>query len=1229
MSTVKNYDAEGFTDSEIEIKSGQNYDIKFKNAISGQIDWNVSGDNIAVNVYKTKAVHTDAYRSYGYEKTEYGKKALNTEVLEKKEVTVDSDFVTNHSYIKVTKNTDGKYVIQAYEKTRTQNEAGEWSALSGETAVGDPSTPYDTIDDLKGDTTYSSVLGSFKDEQLGAEILVHDTTKSVYTTSIYEATTKVGNVWQFGEAVSVVTKTQPTSPVEGSISYATVKYTQAWDANKTAYGDRAEVTNGRTDGVNAETATLLPTEYIYSMTVAKYDFENGDFGKAAAKDDLSTATALEHLTVYTRTSTKNNETTPTTTETEEQYTAFETYLQDNSATTDAIQLALDENSKKVVLGTLTLKNAATFGQDSKTGIGLEVKDSENNPLPGYGNLITNNGLGYEVAGVQGTGSDTIGKFFTGTSLNETATSTAKDDTFNLGTGSNVINIDVTSGFGHDTVIATEGEQLTVNLNGFTSEYAIDSSVSENGKDVILTVKKDEATQGSITIQDYNEKNVFGQNGDITIKKVNGSTSAEYNIFGASESATVKYDSEYVTKATATTMTGTWRDNTATTTALNDTINLGTGNDVITVKALNNGNDTVIANKDETLTLSYDKTGILNTSASNIAKIEVKGSDVVASTEVEYYATMTITKSATKTEGVGENAVTYATMDGQKITGYDFNTPKDGKVEVKFVLAKYGTPNQTMKNKMLWRSENPFYKTDAYPNGVYLFLDNANFASEETAEEFGGILLDNKNLKVYESINGAAGVDVTNTYKTKYSDLATFSTFNEKLLSAATESTVTVQNALKSGANITIDGKVVTASVDAIDTMNEDIKEQLKASNTLFEAEDVVAKSKKGKLDLSKVSNDKVISLASLTSENGKGANIITKAGNDTIVGSDYNDTLNLKTGNNDITESAGVNKITTGKGDDTITINGLASATIKTSGGNNTVSLNGYGVNKFTGGKGTDTVTIAGATNTVKAGKKGVLDVTINGGNNNITGGKKADDIRINNTAQSVNKINAGAGKDYIIAEGGYNTITLGKGNDDIVINNGTNVVKGTAGKNTYTITGGDNVITGGKNVDVFIFSGNSNAFVNGGKGNDIYDLSAYGYGGSVSIKDTSGKNVVKLADEDTILFDVTLGKNAKKDKVGKVFTFDKDGDNTTTGDTVTFNGSIKKVTVGNTDYTLNVKGVAEQVASFMRSAGYGKGDSAYDVLAKGDANATKLLDIYQGDKVTVGEKTFSAQMYQ
>ena len=92
-----------------------------------------------------------------------------------------------------------------------------------------------------------------------------------------------------------------------------------------------------------------------------------------------------------------------------------------------------------------------------------------------------------------------------------------------------------------------------------------------------------------------------------------------------------------------------------------------------------------------------------------------------------------------------------------------------------------------------------------------------------------------------------------------------------------------------------------------------------------------------------------------------------------------------------------------------------------------------------------------------------------------------------------------------------------------------------------------------------------------------------------------------------------------------KILTFrNDDGD-------VSYTGSIKNVVVAdangdavvdNTSYTLNVKGVAEQVASFMRSAGYEKGASAYDVLAAGGDNATKLLAIYQGPGVDVGADT-------
>ena len=177
MSTVKNYDAAGFTNSEIEIKSGQNYDINFKNAIENQISWNVSGDDIVVTVLKPQL--NEDYKTFEYFKKEYTPKTFSTQVLEKTVVTTNEEFVTKHSYIKVTQNGDNKYVIQKYTQTRTQNTNGEWDELSDGVADGEPSNTYDNIDALKQDTTYSSVLESFTDSNVGQEIAFGEDTLNV------------------------------------------------------------------------------------------------------------------------------------------------------------------------------------------------------------------------------------------------------------------------------------------------------------------------------------------------------------------------------------------------------------------------------------------------------------------------------------------------------------------------------------------------------------------------------------------------------------------------------------------------------------------------------------------------------------------------------------------------------------------------------------------------------------------------------------------------------------------------------------------------------------------------------------------------------------------------------------------------------------------------------------------------------------------------------------------
>ncbi len=1306
MSTVKNYDAENFTSSEIEIKSGQNYDIKFKNAISGQVDWNVKGNDIVVTVLEPQ-LNKD-YKTFEYFKKDYtAPKTFATQVLEKTVVTPNDNFVTKHSYLLVTENATAGYDLKVMEQTRAKDANGVWANdLSDAVQKEGTQTIHVTnLDELQAVETYGAFFTNVNAiaDVLGEDNVIaygNDEKTSVYTTAVYETHVKGATDWEFGAAKSSVTKSQPEAPatlVTESTTFQTVKYTQAWNATNSNWDERVAVEGGvaSVEGTAALNALVLERYCTYNTTEAKYDFVNNAYGEAVNVDDSTLTVGPEVLpqTSVTKYYKKTynylgKEDVPqagyeesTTPFSDAELTIDDTASYDTTSS-DYEAKYNDFNSTKV-LGTLTLKNATTFGQDD-VEIGLVVRDKNGNVIIGYEygdevephNLKTND---YTITGVPDDVTTPTKYTFTGTSLNENAESTAIADTFNLGTGSNTININLKDNnnnfvkFGNDTVIGTEGEHLTVNFTGFDSS-SYKSEVSYSDKDVILTIKGKESTTedlGSITFQGLNEKNVFG----YYEPSVEG-LGTDFTLFNDGQ-ITGEVDTTDATKAT---FTGTWRADNAVSGATNDTFDLKTGYDSITFNAVNSGNDTVVANEGEYLDLTFDKSAILqDISELDVVQLDIKGNDVVATTATaEYYALAKVDRDYVVDGHVREansdmthisildkltdvkydlitganetTAITKEAYDALSETAQAAYQFKEG--TLKFTLQSGKGHGATSNARTAFTTEAVLYKMSDYKNanwsdlGVYAdqtkyddthILLNQHELYQAVTGTYNFDVTGISGLKIYESLNGAEAVDVTNEYLAKVGTIVTgnladdtslgaennakYTEYNKALLAAASEGSVTIKNALTSAESVVVDGKSVTASAYAIDTMNEDIKEQMKAANTLFEAEDVVAKSKKGKLDLSKVSNDKVISLTGLTSENGKGANIITKAGNDTIVGSSFNDTLNLKAGNNDITESAGVNKITTGKGDDEITIKDYASATIKTSGGNNIIELNSIGINKFTGGNGVDKVYInadvapaaplSGGYNTVKAGKKGTLVVEAANGNNNITGGKKADDIRL---FDGVNKVNAGAGDDYIIADDGYNTITLGKGNDDIVINGGTNVVKGTAGNNTYTINSGINVITGGKNVDEFIFTDNSNSFVNGGKGNDIYDLKDYGYDGALSIKDTSGKNVLKLADKDTVIFDVTLGKKAKKDKIGNVFTFDNDGDLDSTEDSVTFKGKISTVNVDGVDYTLNVKGVAEQVASFMRSAGYGTGDSAYDLLAAGGEDAAKLFAIYQGN---------------
>ena len=80
------------------------------------------------------------------------------------------------------------------------------------------------------------------------------------------------------------------------------------------------------------------------------------------------------------------------------------------------------------------------------------------------------------------------KVFNGTSADEYANSTAANETFKLGAGKDEITFDAKEGFGKDTVILTEKENLTLNImNGKAKYDAVSYAVK--GKDVVVTADK--------------------------------------------------------------------------------------------------------------------------------------------------------------------------------------------------------------------------------------------------------------------------------------------------------------------------------------------------------------------------------------------------------------------------------------------------------------------------------------------------------------------------------------------------------------------------------------------------------------------------------------------------------------------------------------------------------------------------------------------------------------------
>jgi Ca2+-binding RTX toxin-like protein len=174
--------------------------------------------------------------------------------------------------------------------------------------------------------------------------------------------------------------------------------------------------------------------------------------------------------------------------------------------------------------------------------------------------------------------------------------------------------------------------------------------------------------------------------------------------------------------------------------------------------------------------------------------------------------------------------------------------------------------------------------------------------------------------------------------------------------------------------------------------------------------------------------------------------------NDTLTGTDGNNTLDGMGGNDLLVGLNGENWLSGGAGDDTL--------------------LGGNGFNFFRGGAGADILN-GGTGFTIAGYEESAAGVTINLTRGTGVGGDAQGDVLIN-----VNSVNASDFADVLTGNINANTISAGKGNDR---------VDGGAGADLIDGDDGNDVLAGGTGADE-LFGGDGNDSLNGGDNNDYLE---------------------------------------------------------------------------------------------------------------------------------------------
>ena len=202
------------------------------------------------------------------------------------------------------------------------------------------------------------------------------------------------------------------------------------------------------------------------------------------------------------------------------------------------------------------------------------------------------------------------------------------------------------------------------------------------------------------------------------------------------------------------------------------------------------------------------------------------------------------------------------------------------------------------------------------------------------------------------------------------------------------------------------------------------------------------------------------------------------AGNDTVFGNDGNDTINGGSGNDSLNGNIGNDVLDGGEGDDTV--------------------VGGQGADMIQGGDGKD---------------------NIRGGDDNDTIYGNADDDYIQG-GDGADEINGGSGVNKMFGQRGEDTLVGGSDNDTLNGGGGSDFLKGAQGNDWFRAGNGNDTLWGGNGRDTMFGNSDADELLGGG-GDDRLN----GGGGDDTLRGGTGDDYLKGgAGADTFIFDAGMG---------------------------------------------------------------------------------------------------------